>query len=195
MAENITANTLAVLDPSAWVERYGDYLYRYAIARLRNRELAEEMVQETFLAALAGRDTFTANSSERTWLVSILKHKIVDYFRRKGRAAVANESELGDQVFDQLFDDKGNWRRPPRAGKEPESRLEREEFWAAFRRCLSGLAASLADAFVLREFEELSTEEVCNILNISATNLGVRIHRARMGLWHCLRATWFKSDD
>ena len=181
-------------DPTTWVDQHGDALFRYAMLRVRDVALAEDMVQETFLAALRAHKTFDVESSERTWLVAILKHKIVDHFRRQGRAHFVSSSDASDNFIETLFDEKGGWKLgPSRIGTDPSTVLERKEFWAVFRRCLSKLPARWAEAFSLREMDELATREVCNMLGVSTTNLGVILHRARVRLWQCLEANWFGS--
>ena len=174
-------------DPEGWVDRYGDCLYRHAMLRLRSPEIAADLVQETFLEALRGRGTFAGRSSERTWLVGILKHKIVDHFRRTGR-----QQALANGVVDSAFDRRGHWKIGPAAWSgEPSRNLETREFWEAFGRCLSKLPISLADAFILRELDGLDSDEVCDVLNITDVNLWARLHRARSLLRNCLESNWF----
>ncbi len=174
-------------DPALWVDHFGDYLFRYALGRLRDRDAAEDLVQETFLAALRARGRFAGRSSPRTWLVGILKHKLLDAVRR--RAADPGP----DAAADALFDRKGMWRvRPEEWGGDPRAALETEEFWAAFHVCLGRLPVRLADAFTLRELEGLAAEQVCAALDVSRGNLWVLMHRARLALWRCLDANWFR---
>ena len=174
-------------DPEGWVDRYGDYLYRHAMLRLRSPEIAADLVQETFLEALRGRKTFAGRSSGRTWLVGILKHKIVDHFRRTGR-----QQALANGVVDSAFDGRGHWKIGPAAWRgEPSRNLETREFWEAFGRCLSKLPAGLADAFILRELDGLDSDEVQDVLNITDVNLWARLHRARSLLRNCLESNWF----
>ena len=178
-------------DPALWVERYGDGLFRYAFVRVRRREIAEDLVQETFLAALRARDQFGGRSSFRTWLTGILRRKIVDHIRRESRRSSA---DLGaaPSWLERLFDHNGKWRVEPTAwGSDPSAALEQKEFWEVFQRCLAKLPARLADAFTLWELDELSSQEVRQILNVSANNLWVLLHRARLGLARCLDVNWF----
>jgi RNA polymerase sigma-70 factor (ECF subfamily) len=186
-------------DPSAWVDLHGDYLYRYALLRLRDPALAEDAVQETLLAALQARHTYGGRSAERTWLTGILKHKLVDHFRRASRQAYALEDEGEEFEHEELFRQEGKWKDhfdPARAPVEwnstPAALLERGEFWEVFDTCLSPLPARISSAFVLRELEGLSGGEVCEVLGISANNLWVMLHRARTHLRRCLELNWFK---
>jgi RNA polymerase sigma-70 factor (ECF subfamily) len=177
------------------VERYGDYLYRYALARLRRPEAAEDATQETFLAALRGRDQFAGASSERTWLVAILKRKIADHLRRKYRDRPTSDLTAVDKWADALFDKRGHWKdKPGRWDSDPSAVLEQKEFWAVFRACLGKLPGRMADVFTLREVEGLESPNVCKALNISASNLWVLLHRARLRLWKCLEFNWLDAS-
>jgi RNA polymerase sigma-70 factor (ECF subfamily) len=179
-------------NPESWVERYGDVLYSYAMLRLRNAERAEEVVQETFLAALRARERFADQSSEQTWLIGILKHKLADHFRAASRAR-EREGEPGDEEGPEpFFTRRGLWKNAPgRWARGADFHLEQREFWETFKRCLSGLPGRLAQVFVLREMDGHSTEEVCELLDISATNLWTLLHRARLRLRACLESRWF----
>jgi len=178
-----------VLDPAAWVDRHGDALYRYAVSRLRDPDSAEEVVQETFMAALRARDQFSGKGSEGAWLLGICKRKVIDHIRRRNRSDAASGGDLGTDPSEALFDAKGNWKFDPRMFQgRPEASLEREEFWEAFRGCLGGLSQRQADAFSLRELDGLSTKEICKELEISTSNLWVLLHRARLQLTRCMKS-------
>jgi RNA polymerase sigma-70 factor (ECF subfamily) len=180
--------------PDGWVDRHGDCLYRYALLRLRAPELATELVQETFLEALRGWDSFAGRSTERTWLVGILKHRIVDHLRRQSRerAAVAEAASATNICDDPEFDARGRWRStPPSWRGDPREVLESREFWEVFGVCLSRLPRSLADTFFLREVDGLSADETRETLKISPENLWARLHRARSLLRQCLERNWF----
>lgn len=179
-------------DPATWVDEHGDYLYRFALSRLRHRDVAEDLVQETFLAALRARERFAGASTERTWLAGILKRKIVDHLRRKGREQPASDLAAGAPGTEGLFDERGNWsKQPGRWPGDPSAVFERQEFWAVFGACLRKLPERLANAFALREIEGLDSQQVCQALDTSANNLWVMLHRARLGLWRCLESNWF----
>lgn len=177
-------------DPAAWVDQHGDFLFRYAIVRVADRTTAEDLVQETFLAALRDEARFSGRSAERTWFVSILKHKIVDHLRRQGRErpVSAFNSSLGDELFDKT----GWWQaRPSNWPADPKEVLAKKEFWEAFRHCLENLPQKLRTIFSLRELDDLPTDEVCEALKVTPGNLGVLLYRARMGLRRCLEINWF----
>jgi RNA polymerase sigma-70 factor, ECF subfamily len=183
-------------EASAWVEEHGDALYRYARARVEGRELAEDLVQETFLAALQSLDRFQNRSSIRTWLFSILKHKIVDHYRRdasvRGLAEPDAQAAAGPAP-DRFFTPGGLWAEAPSPWKTPEEALMDDEFHAILDGCLGGLPRSLAEAFILRELEEVEAANLCELLGLSPGNLRVRLHRARLLLRECLEKRWFDS--
>jgi RNA polymerase sigma-70 factor (ECF subfamily) len=180
-------------DPDTWVERHGDALFRYARLRVSDRAQAEDLVQETFLAALRARSKFARKSSERSWFVGILKHKIVDHLRSQSRESPAGDLQNEDSGLEGLFNKRGKWKVYLKAAANPRALLEQKEFWATFQQCLSRLPQRLAAVFSLRELEELSGEEVCRTLELSASNFWVSMYRARLGLIRCLDSHWFKK--
>ncbi len=184
------------LDPASWVDNHGDTLFRYSLSRLRDVESAEEVVQETFVAALRASGQYAGKGSEGAWLLGICKRKVIDHVRRRNRPDSPAGGDLGPDPSEVLFDDKGNWRRDPRLfGSRPESAIEREEFWQAFRGCLSGLSRRQADAFTLRELDDMESDEICKELRISTSNLWVLLHRARLRLTNCMKSHLEKWGD
>lgn len=178
-------------DPAGWVDAHGDALFRYALIRVRDRSLAEDMVQEALLAAFQGRDSFSGRSSERTWLVGILKNKIADHFRRKAREGLRDESFLRENLGGP-FDETGHWSPGPAEwGGDPADLFRQADFLDQLRRCLSEIPEGQASAFTLREVDGVEPREICKILEVSETNLWVLLHRARMRLRACLEANWF----
>jgi RNA polymerase sigma-70 factor (ECF subfamily) len=170
------------------------YLLRVARLQLRDRDLAEDVVQETFVAALAGRAGFSGRSSLKTWLTGILKHKIVDAIRHKQRrpvAATAFDETLDVDVLDGMFTDDGAWKAPPADWGDPENALAQSEFMDVLARCLDRLPPATARVFTLREILELESDEICKELSITANNLWVILHRARVSLRQCLEQNWF----
>lgn len=182
-------------DPSTWVDQHGDILYRYALARVSAPAAAEDLVQETFLAALRGPQTFAGGCAERSWFVAILKRKVVDFFRRRGREKpLPDDTDGAAQAAD--FDARGRWQSQPASwGDNPGSAFEQQEFWVVFRGCLGKLPPRLTAAFSLREMEGHSTEEITRDLNVTAGNLAVLLHRARLALRRCLEAHWFRTTS
>ncbi len=176
--------------PEEWLERYGDALYRFARARLRQSHEAEEAVQDTLLAALRTRDQFQGRSDPRTWFIGILKRKIVDRLRSSARQA----TEADPAELDAWFDSSGHWRRSPRDWGDPAAFVERSDFWRVLRRCVDGLPPQMAAAFTLRTLDDNDPKEVCQELAISPSNLWVLLHRARLRLVSCLQANWFDGE-
>ena len=182
--------------PEQWVEHYGDVLYYYALQRLRNPEHAEDLVQETFLAALKNREKFSGQSSEQTWLVGILRHKIVDVYRSQVSQRSAETAAQQRQACENFFDRRHHWINPPRRWQgNPEAQFQWGEFWEVFQDCLRKLPIILASTFRLREMEEQTSEEVCKVLDITPTNLWIRLHRARLSLRECLETQWFMEKE
>ncbi|MGO9466689.1 MAG: sigma-70 family RNA polymerase sigma factor [Isosphaeraceae bacterium] len=181
-------------DASAWLDEHGDVLYRYARSRVGHREVAEDLVQDALLAALESRERFQGQATIRTWLLSILRHKIVDHLRRavKPRSTAESDSVARpDPLRARYFSTKGLWTRALASWRAPDQALEDREFWDVLDRCLSRLPQSLSAVFILRELEDLDTPELRRILDLSEGNLRVRLHRARLLLRECLQKHWF----
>ena len=193
MAANEEAETREAVDPQAWVERYGDTLLRFVRARGCNLQIAEDIVQETFLAAWMARREFAGRASEQTWLIGILRRKIADHYRSAIRREAA---EVRESESTSAFDRTGHWIVGPASWDlDPSAAVERQEFWDVFEQCVSKLPAALSDAYRLRDILELSTEEICQLLDISATNLWTKMYRARASLRKCIERNWFESNE
>ena len=184
-------------DPEQWVESHGDYLFKYALLRLRDSARAEDVVQETFLAALRGGKTFQGRSAEKSWLVGILKNKIYDHFRKANREISFTDLEFyNDEEGDRFVADgigRGGWihERGPLEWPNPGKSLDDEIFWKTYRDCAAKLPKNVAAVFNLREMDGIESKEICALLNISENNLWVMLHRARMALRRCLETNWF----
>jgi RNA polymerase sigma-70 factor (ECF subfamily) len=192
-ATNTARESLSSVDPEAWVDRHGDCLYRYALMRVRHPEVAEDLVQETLLAAVRTHTNFRGTSSERSWLCGILKNKICDHFRKLAREVSYTDLEFLEDEMSHKFINQG-WNHdlgPAEWKPEAEAALDRKEFWETFRNCLDKLPQRVADVFMLREMEEMDTAQICEALRISQNNLWVMLHRARMALRECLELNWF----
>jgi len=186
------------LKPSSWVENHGDYLFNFAIVRVNDREKAEDLVQETFLAGLKAQDKFQGKSSERTWLISILKRKIIDTYRKKyssrESSMTAYEQDLSDGDFYRSEDPfKGHWlegKGPHSKSLLPEGELEEEELMEIIRFCIKHLPPHLAAAFVMKMIDEADSDEICKELGITTSNLWVMLHRARLKMRSCVESNW-----
>jgi RNA polymerase sigma-70 factor (ECF subfamily) len=172
------------------VQALRSYLVRYATLELRDRERAEDCVQEALLAALSAEASFEGRSNLRTWLTGILKHKIVDAIRRSSRERALEDVEEGTADLDALFDQTGHWREPPQAWASPDGALQQKQFLSALEKCLAGLPARTAQVFMMREHLGLETDEICKELGLTATNCWVLLYRARMLLRACLEKNW-----
>jgi RNA polymerase sigma-70 factor, ECF subfamily len=173
------------------------YLLRVAVLQLRDNDLAEDVVQDTIVAALQGAQGFSGRSSLKTWLTGILKHKIIDAIRRKTRepAVTQLDEETHLEDMDALFDETGHWENPPADWGDPEAALSRMQFMDIMQLCLEKLPPTTARVFIMREVMELESTEICKELTITSTNLWVILYRARMALRQCLEQNWFARSD
>jgi RNA polymerase sigma-70 factor, ECF subfamily len=177
-------------DPVNWVNEHGDFLYNYALGQLRDAGDAEDVVQETFLAALKAQDGFAGRSSERTWLVSILRRKVCDHFRRKYRERSVSCDSQPTKNGAPCIERSMLWVHETAAEcLLPDRRMELNEFRSALESALGLLPARIAQAFAMYEVEEYPGREVCRRMEISETNLWVMLHRARKKL-RCLLPCW-----
>lgn len=175
-----------------WLDEHGSALYRYALLRLRDPDKAEEAVQETLLAALQSYDNFSGNASLRTWLIGILKHTILDQFRHETREQALIDP---DEPFpDEPFNHREHWSSRLNDWGDPEAAMQDSQFWQVLQQCLDRLPARLARLFVLREMLENETENICEELTISPTNLWTMLYRARMRLRQCLDTNWIGTS-
>ena len=178
------------IDPNKWVDKYSDYLFNFTIGRVNDRELAQDLISETFLAGLKSMKNFKGEATERTWLISILKRKIIDYYRKsnskKGRAEV--KIQYNDDA------NEGDWleeNAPDRFDKTAEDMMENEELGIAILECMENLPEKQAKIFKMKTIDGFDTEAICNEFNITPSNLWVIIHRARTTLAQCLEKNWF----
>jgi RNA polymerase sigma-70 factor (ECF subfamily) len=193
----LPSDKIPAAQPAA-IEQERAYLLRYALLQLRNPAQAEDAVQETLLAALEGRERFSGRSSLRTWLTGILKHKIIDHLRRSGREqplVSADDDRSEADAVDALFVEDGHWREFPAQWGSPAKAFENSRFWSAFELCLQRLPARTAKVFTMREVMEMTTDEICQELDITTTNCWVMLHRARLMLRECLDMTWFDGQQ
>jgi RNA polymerase sigma-70 factor (TIGR02943 family) len=179
-------------DPELWVDRYADTLFSYALFRTQDKGVAEELVQETFVAALDARTKFRGESSEKTWFFAILKNKLADQLRRKYRDKLQLLGNIDEDVQNNFFDEQGEWLTKPGKWREnPQENFEQREFLMVLQECLTRLPIKQGDAFRLREFDDVDSEKICKVLDISPTNYWVLLHRARLVIRGCLERNWF----
>jgi len=179
-------------DPSTWVDEYALPMFRYAMSQVGDHAAAEDLVQEAFLAALKNYESFSARSTFLTWLLSILRRKVVDY-RRSSRKQVPLTRDA-HSILDECFDNRNRWRKTlEKWPANPGDDLDKEEFWTVFQNCVEQLPPLLAEVFRLREILSCEIDEVCEVLDVTRGNLSVRLHRARMSLRGCLEDRWFNE--
>lgn len=179
-------------DIDHWLARHGDMLFRYALVQVRNEEVAKDLVQETLLAAWKGRAGFEGRSAEKTWLVAILKNKLADHFRLSAREQLfAAPPEPESEAEDDYFAEDGHFSVSPAAWGNPERCLQDAQFWNAFASCLERLQPAQRSVFVMREVHGEDSAAICKELEITASNLWVLLHRARLKLRQCMEVQWF----
>ncbi|MGJ8761256.1 MULTISPECIES: sigma-70 family RNA polymerase sigma factor [unclassified Polaribacter] len=182
-----------VLNTDKWIDNYADYMYNYAVVRVNNSDLAKDLVQDTFFAGLKSAKNFQGKSTERTWLISILKRKIIDYYRK------INSKKGQAEVRMNFYDDgenEGNWleeRVPQSWDNQSEKTIENEELKSQLDSCIDALPEKYAMVFRMKTIQEFETEEICKELDITASNLWVIIHRARTQLRKCMEDNWFNN--
>ncbi len=188
------------LDPHTWVKVYADELYNYAMYKTGDSKLAEDLVQETFLAGLKSLIHFQSKSSERTWLFNILKFKIADYYRKAStKFEVSNSdftTELSDAFLNDYFEPDGNWMKgavPNNWANSNHKAIENKELGIALNNCIEKLPQNQKHLILLKLVEEISTEKICKELNIAPTNYWVMIHRAKLQLRACLEKNWLTT--
>ena len=164
--------------------------------QLRNESIAEVVVSETFLAILQKPDSFAGRSSLRTYATGILKFKIIDVIRKRGREVhIEPLDEQGmDDAMDALFAKDGHWQNPPPAWQHPEKSLEQRQFFEALQTCVGRLPAKVGRVFMMREWLDKEVDDICVELGNTASNCGVMLYRARMRLRDCLDRNWFEGQ-
>lgn len=173
-------------------------MLRFATVQLSDSHLADDVVQEALMGALKGTQSFRGQAAIKTWVFAILKNKIADALRQKNRnteaRALLQEDEESEDYLD-AFRPNGHWQPAsrPAAWSHPQEALDQTQFWLVFELCLEHLPDKQGRAFMMREFVELSTEEICQEMNVSLSNLNVLLHRARMRLRECLNIKWFQA--
>lgn len=181
-------------NPQKWVALYSDMLFSYALPRINNVIIAEDLVQETFLSGLKGIESFKGEASEKNWLFAILKNKIVDYHRSRASEIITLESDLPEGP-DERFKENGMWleNSRPQEWREPENPMERKEMQKVIDRCKQHLKELQQKVFTLKYLEELDSDNICKVLRISPSNYWVLIHRARLQMRECIEKNWLKK--
>ncbi len=181
-------------DPQKWLELYGDKMYQYALPRVNDIGMAEDLVQETFLSALKGLDGYKGEAPEKNWLFSILKNKIIDHYRKKSKEQpIISIPELNSE--DDWFTKEGNWagNRKPKNWHASDNPVERKEIQKIINWCKDQLKAPQQHVFTLKYMEDLDSDKICKVLNITPSNYWILIHRARLRMRDCVEKHWLKN--
>jgi len=183
------------IDSELWVEKYGDMMYRFTLVRVKDQDVAEEVVQSTLIAALQAQKTFQGRSTEKSWLFGILKHKIMDHFRATKKFQIYDRAPDDDSdPYEKAFDQSKHWKIPVQNwNMDPEKAAQNGQLVDALSHCLDKLSDKYRGIFVMREVDGVSSEEICKKFNIQPTNLWVMLHRARNQLKKCLETQWFNK--
>lgn len=185
---------------TAFIEDLRRQMLRFASLQLNDAHLAEDAVQDALIGALKNVASFAGRAAFKTWVFAILKNKITDCLRHKQRHVSASSllSETADEDdYAALFDAKGHWHEheTPAAWAHPEAAMQQNQFWQVFEACLEHLPAQQARVYMMREMIELESAEICQVVDISLSNLNVMLHRARLRLRECLENNWFVKGD
>lgn len=193
MPKKAEAPELSDVGPNLWVKNYADFLYNYARIRINDNELARDLVQETFLAALESWGKFDGRSSEKTWLTSILRNKIFDVYRKKSTASGKQSISLNGSDNDEFFENSGHWkegRYPESFGLEEPVAMENKEFESILKSCMERLPPLWKSVFTMKYIDEETSETICAQLELTTSNFWVISHRAKVSLRDCLQRNW-----
>lgn len=190
----------SVLTDTVFLNDLRRQMVKFATLQLSNSHLAEDAVQEALIGALKNARSFAGRAALKTWVFAILKNKIADVLRQKQRMVDASSLLREDEEkedFSELFDQKGFWQADerPAAWGNPNDALHQSQFWKVFEICLERLPGNQARVFMMKEFVELDSHEICATVGISTTNLNVMLHRSRLRLRECLEINWFIKGE
>jgi RNA polymerase sigma-70 factor (TIGR02943 family) len=190
------------LQPSKWLQLYGDFLFSMAMLKTGNKELAEDLVQETFLSAVKAKETFKGNSSEKTWLTAILKNKIIDHYRKKDVLKQADdylattEQSFHNSFFSSEEASFGHWTKdalPADWKKGADEVINNKEFYAILQECIDKMPPRLVPVFLARFIDEEDAEKICKEFDLTPSNYWVIVHRAKVLMRSCLEKNWFTN--
>ncbi len=191
---DIASKAAHATSPREWVSNYADYLFNYAISRISDQELAKDLVQETFLAALEKISSFEGRSAEKTWLTAILKHKIIDVYRKRSSGVLNTSNHIQEESVHEFFNSEdGHWKvdhRPMEFSRSADDPLLAKEFRLSLRRCMDKLPNLWLAVFTMKHMDDLETEMICTELNVTPANFWVIIHRCKLNLRSCLQKNW-----
>lgn len=180
------------LEPKLWVKTYADTLYRFAYLRINDKDAAKDLVQETFLAALRNKDTFKGEISEKNWLFTVLKNKIIDHYRKKASSLITS-FETQNENENEFFDDQEHWKSAigPKDWKiDAHAAHDSKEFLEILHKCMMRLSEILKMVFTMKYLDEKESDEICKELNITSSNYWVILHRSKLQLRGCVEKKW-----
>ncbi len=183
---------MQALNPEKWLERYGDLLFQYTLPRVTDTVLAEDLVQETFLAAFRNRSNYRGEASEKNWLFAILKNKIIDHYRSRRHE---NENLPVQEESDDWFTPAGDWiaAKMPGEWNSAAVKLDARDLAKVLEACKNRLRNLQQQVYILRYLENLEAVEICKVLGISSSNYWILLHRARLQMRDCMEKNWFKK--
>jgi len=190
----------APLHDAAFMADLRQLMLRFATLQLSNAHAAEDAVQEALVGALKNAQSFSGRAAFKTWVFAILKNKIADTLRLQQRSvnvgSLVSDAD-DDEALDELFDRTGHWQADerPTTWSNPQACLQQQQFWVVFETCLNALPPQQARVFMMKEYIELDTPEICNAVGITTTNLNVMLYRARLRLRECLENRWFVQGE
>ncbi|HEY6899251.1 MAG TPA: sigma-70 family RNA polymerase sigma factor [Puia sp.] len=192
MKAKLFSSTAASADPAHWVARHADHLYSYALARLEDEELSRDLVQETFLAALEKLSEFKGHSTERTWLMAIIKYKVIDIYRKRNSAWLTTTG-IHESEPDYFEADNGHWKEAwnprPMSIDQPDPTTQKE-LSRILQECLKKLPVLWRSVFSLKHMDDMKTEAICKELKVTPSNYWVILHRAKVNLRACIQKEW-----
>ena len=189
-------DTSCLVDPT-FLKELRVTMLRFAVLQLNDKSLAEDAVQEALMGALKNAGSFRRSAALKTWVFSILKNKIADILRHHNRLVTVSHLDNNDEGENTLFDTKGQWQQKERPieWSQPEEAIKNTNFWQVFETCLEKLPEQQSRILMMREFLEFDSEEICNTLSITTSNLHVMLYRARLRLRECLENRWFTKGE
>ncbi|MGQ2386108.1 RNA polymerase factor sigma-70 [Acinetobacter ursingii] len=188
------------LQNNEYLNELRQQMMKFALLQLSSFQQAEDVVQEALTSAFEHLKSFSGRAAFKTWVFAILKNKIVDLIRQKNRLITMSElfdDQENDLSIDELFDKAGHWQKyeAPKSWQSPEEMMEQQDFWIIFDACLNHLPAKYAQVFMLREMIELSSDEICEKLQLTISHLNVLMYRSRARLRECLENKWLLQED
>ena len=194
--------TMQQPDPENWVAKYGDYLYAIALMKVNDKEIAKDLVSDTFLSALQALSGFRGDSNEKTWLATILKNRIIDYYRSKKPQFTELSAYLSqtDQAFYAHFFEttatsEHHWKKqvsPSDDSLFTENVIQHAEFESILQLCLEKVPNKMKLVFIARFIDDEHSEDICKEFDVSPSNYWILIHRAKLVMRDCLDKKWMR---